>query len=188
VKRIAIWVALLSAPTTANADWQLSARLGAGGGVETAPTLDREARFEMMVRSELLLGPHRVRQVRFGPALELRTAGFETAEAAGGLAISIPVLTAAPLVLTAGAGWASRPADGDAAFAMGIVAWGFRPYNHFSRYGFALQVYAAARHDLSAPDVVAITAGVEVDLLFLTVIPGLLLYEWITGGDPDEPD
>lgn len=179
---------MVALPATAAADWQLSARLGFGGGVESRPETDSAGLFEMTLRSELLLGPHRVRRVRFGPAVDLRTRGFDTAEAAGGLALSLPIMTATPIVLIAGAGWASRPGNDDAAFALGTIAWGFRPYNHHSRYGFALQIYATVRRDFGEPEQLALTAGVEIDLLFLTVIPGLALYQWITGGDPDEPD
>jgi len=78
---------LALAPGPASADWQLSARLAAGGGIESSPEQDTDGLFALAVRSELLAGPHRVRRVRVGPALELRTQGFETAEAAAGLAL-----------------------------------------------------------------------------------------------------
>lgn len=174
--------------TTARADGQISSRLAIGGGAAHAPDAGTEAIFELAVRTELLFGPAKFGSFRVGPAIDLRTNDFVTAEAAGGLAVMLPIATASPLVLTAGAGWASRPGDADGAFALGTLAWGYRSYNHHSAYAFGLQIYASGRVGLDDTARWEITGGVEIDLLFLVAIPSMFFWELLTEGDPDEPE
>ena len=173
---------------SAEADAQISARVAAGLGVDAPEGADSITRFEMALRSDVVFGPREVDHVRAGAALELRTASFDTAEAAVGGVLLVPTLTAAPLALTVAGGWASRPGDEDAPFVLGTLAWGFRPYNHHSAYGYALNLYVSARADLPHFDRLQLTAGIEVDLLFLVAIPAIFVWEWLTGGDPDEPE
>jgi len=114
-----------------------------------------------------------------------------SAEAAAGAALLVPIASAFPLVLTGGVGWASRPGDADGAFGLATLAWGLRSYNYQAWYGYALQLYASARAGLEGGGDrdVEITAGVEIDLLFLVVIPALFIGQWaFGGGDPDEPE
>ena len=171
----------------ARADGQISSRLAVGGGAAHAPDDGTEAIFELGVRTELLFGPAKFGSFRIGPAIDLRTSDFVTAEAAGGLAVMLPIATASPLVLTAGAGWASRPGTADGAFALGTLAWGYRSYNHHAAYGYALQIYASGRLGLDDTARWEITGGVEIDLVFLVAIPAIFLWELLTEGDPDEP-
>lgn len=178
-------VAVLWPATEAAAHPQASARLATGGGAAFASDAQTDGVFEMAVRSELLFGADEVRAFRIGPALDLRTADFVTAEAAGGVAALLPIATGFPLLLTAAAGWASRPDDVDGAFALGTLAWGYRSYNHHHVYGFGLQVYASTRVDLDDTSRWQVTAGVEIDLLFLVAIPSIFLWELITSGDPE---
>ncbi len=183
VPRAALLALLVAAvPSAAAAHPQTSARLGAGAGAASGDFV-----FEMHLRSELLFGPNEVRAFRIGPALDLRTADFETAEAAGGLAVLLPVATGFPITFTTGAGWASRPGDADGPIAVGTLAWGYRSYNHHHVYGYALSLYASTRVALDDTSRWEITGGVEIDLLFLVAIPAIFVWEWLTEGDPDEP-
>jgi hypothetical protein len=172
---------------TAHADAQISARLAAGGGVSFAPDTDADGLFELAVRSEMLFGPASFGSFRAGAAIDLRTDDFVTAEAAGGVALLVPVAAATPVTLTAAAGWASRPGDADGPFALGTIAWGLRSYNHHAAYGFGLQVYVTTRVDLEDASRWQLTAGIEIDLLFLVVIPALFVWRVATASDPDEP-
>jgi hypothetical protein len=195
VSRAAVGVALvvavvavgLARPAQACAEPQLSVRLGAGGGASIAGDTT-DGFFEMNLRSELLFGGDAVDVVRVGPAVDLRTRAFDTAEAAGGAALLLPVLHGWPVVATAGLGWASRPGDADGAFALGTLAFGFRPYDFESAYGFGLELYATARYGLDDTHAWEISAGIEIDLEFLLVIPAMTLWTWITHGDPDEEE
>jgi hypothetical protein len=173
---------------SARADGQISSRLAVGAGAAHAAAGGTEALFELAVRTELLFGPATFGSFRIGPAIDLRTSDFVTAEAAGGLAVMFPLATANPLVLTAGAGWASRPGTADGPFALGTLAWGYRSYNHHAAYGYALQLYASGRLGLDDTSRWEITGGVEIDLVFLIAIPAIFLWELFTEGDPDEPE
>lgn len=188
--RLVAWLVLATAlalPDAAAADGQVSVRLAVGGGADLPSEQDARGLFELALRSELLFGPPEVGAFRIGPALDLRAANFETAEAAGGLALLLPVATGFPLTLTAAAGWASRPGDADAPIGVATLAWGYRSYNHHSAYGFGLHLYASSRVDLDDTGHWQITAGVEIDLMFLVAIPAIFVWEWLTEGDPDEP-
>lgn len=180
-------VSTLASVGVARAEPQLSVRLATGGGALLADA-GNEGLFELALRSELLFGGARVDVVRVGPAVDLRTRTFETAEAAGGASILLPIIGAFPLVVTAGAGWASRPGDADGAFALGTVAFGYRPFNFFSPYGYGLELYASVRYGLDQAHPIEISGGIEIDLEFLTVLPFMFLWTWLTHGDPDEPD
>src|SRR5690606_19090577 len=89
-KALALASLILALPDVAAADdWDahVSARLALGGGAYIAEQgVDPWPLFELALRSDLLFGEARPAQVRFGPALDLRTEGFRTFEAAGGLA------------------------------------------------------------------------------------------------------
>jgi hypothetical protein len=181
----AIAVTFLAAGT-ARADGQLSLRQNFGGGwrVGYAP----EAMFETGLRSELLFGARAVDAWRAGFALDLRTSDFVTVEAAGGGAILVPIAAGFPLVLSGGAGWASRPGGDDGPIALATIAFGYRAYNHHSLYGFALQAYVTGRTWLDRESTWEITFGVEVDLAFTLGVPFMFLYTWLAHGDPDEPE
>ena len=136
----------------------------------------------------MLLGPARPSTVRFGPALDLRTEGFRTLEAAGGLALLLPTGLGFGATITAADGWGTRPEDRDGAFLLGQLALGYRPYNYFSDYGYALNVYAGARWQVERdPAAWEITVGFEVDLEFVFAIPFMFFVELARARDPGEP-
>lgn len=184
-------VLALAAPSLAHADdWdaQVSARLTFGGGAYVPEALgDPWPLFEMGLRSDLLFGEARPARVRLGPALDLRTEGFRTFELAGGLALLLPVESGFAFTVTGGAGWGARPEGRDGALALGQLAFGWRPYNYFSAYAWAVNLYAGARVQLLEPRVWEITIGLEFDLEFLFVIPFMFFWELAEARDPDEP-
>ena len=183
--------AILALPGAASADdWdaRVSARLALGGGAYIAEQgLDPWPLFEVALRSDLLFGEARPAQVRFGPAIDLRTEGFRTLELAGGLALLLPIDSGFALTVTAGAGWGARPEGRDGALALGQLAVGWRPYNYFSAYSWAINFYAGARAQLMEPRVWEVTAGIEIDLEILFVIPVMFVVELAQARDPDEP-
>jgi hypothetical protein len=181
-------LALLAVAAPAHADdWdaRISSRLTLGGGVYVPEPLgDPWPLFEMGLRADLLVGEARPARVRFGPALDLRTEGFRTFELAGGLAVLFPLDRGFALTATAGAGWGARPEGRDGALALGALAFGWRPYNYFSAYAWAVNLYAAGRMQLMEPRVWEVTIGVEIDFEILFVIPFMYVYELARGGDP----
>jgi hypothetical protein len=191
---------MISPASRAYADAQVSARLGAGGGIQVGPAshpdstepggtepgaTDVGGLFEMLVRAEVLFGGARSDVVRAGPALDLRTRDFVTVEAALGGALLLPVLSGWPVTVGAGLGWRLGPAPAGA-FALGTATFGFRSYDFHDSYGFALQLYATGRVDLEDPARWEATAGVEIDLELLFVLPARFLWTLITAGDPDK--
>ena len=177
----------LGAESSAQADAQVSARLGVGGGVAAPPLGDVFGVFEMRLASELLFGPAQSNAFRIGPALDLRTANFESLEAAVGLTALLPVMSEMPLWVTLGGGYAARQFGDDHAFGLATVAWGLRSYNYHYPYGYGVGVYLSTRFDLMAPQQFEVTAGVEIDLALLLVLPTMAIITWMGGGDPDEP-
>lgn len=188
---LALALAILGAPTAASADWdaQIASRLLLGGGVWVGEQgEDPWPLFELGLRGDVLFGEARPGTVRFGPALDLRTEGFRTFEAAGGLAVFLPTGRGFGLTVTGGAGWGARPEGRDGAFALGQLAVGWRPYNYFSAYGYALNVYAGTRVQLeTVPRAWEVSVGVEVDLELLVAIPVMFFVELARAEDPDEP-
>lgn len=186
---VAFLVAL--APAAAQADWdvQISSRLQLGGGAWIAEQDPSPwPLFEAGLRADVLLGEARDENVRFGPALDVRTEGFRTLEVGGGLAILWPTGSGFGFTTTFGGGWGARPEDRDGAFAMGQIAFGWRPYDYFSAYAWTAGFYAAGRVQLEGERAWEITIGVEVDLELLFVIPVMFFVELARAEDPDEPD
>lgn len=184
-------LALLLVPASARADWdaQVSSRLYLGGG---AYVLEQDPApwplFELGLRADVLFGENRDEMVRLGPALDLRTEDFRTFEVGGGLAILWPTGSGFGITTTLGGGWGARPEDRDGAFALGQIAFGWRPYDYFSAYAWTAGVYAAGRVQLENDRAWEITIGVEVDLEFLFVIPLMFFVELARAQDPDEPE
>ena len=124
-----------------------------------------------------------------GPALDLRFQRFDSVEVAAGVATLLPVARGYPFVWTFAAGYAARAQPLDSGpIALSTLAWGYRSYNFHSFYGLALQIYASFRWHLDHRDRFEVTAGIEVDLAAMFVIPALFLVSLFRGGPPDEPD
>ncbi len=187
----ALSLTLLLAPRAAAAqgwDAKISSRLTLGGGAYVAEqTPSPWPLFELGLRSDVLFGEARPARVRFGPALDFRSEDFRTFEVAGGLAVLLPVDRGFAFTLTGGGGWGARPQGRDGPLALGVIAFGWRPYDYFSAYAWGIDGYVSTRVQLNEPRVWEITVGVEVDCGILFAIPFMFLYELAHGHDPDEP-
>jgi len=172
---------------------QWSVRYGFGVGAASAAmaddfALDSRLLLEQTLRTEVLFGKAGDEHFRIGPAVDLRFQRFETAEIAGGLSVLFPIARGYPLVLTAAAGYAARAQpQTDGAFFMGTLAWGYRSYNFHSFYGLGLQIYVSTRVHMDDLARYEITAGIEIDLAAMFVIPAMFLIGLFRGGPPDEP-
>lgn len=173
---------------------QWSVRYGFGMGAASKAMgedflLDSRLLLEQTLRTELLFGKPGDEHFRIGPAFDLRFQRFETAEVAGGLSVLFPIARGYPLVLTAAAGYAARAQpQTDGGFFMGTLAWGYRSYNFHSFYGLGLQIYVSTRVHMDDVSRYEITAGIEIDLAAMFVIPAMFLISLFRGGPPDEPE
>ncbi|MET0339477.1 MAG: hypothetical protein ABW252_00665 [Polyangiales bacterium] len=139
------------------------------------------------LRGDAMFGAPRPRAFRLGPAFELRSMKLETVEAALGAGILIPLPGDCPIGLTGLIGSAARKGlTPDGLIGIGTVTWGFRGYNYNSWYGYGLNLFFSGRKHLGEEHLVEMTAGVEVDIVFTTLIPGRAIYMWLKGGDPLE--
>ena len=181
---LAIAAALV--PETARADGQTSVRAALEMGQRR---LEHDHQFIIgaTVRGDMMFGAPRPRAFRFGPAFELRTMEFQTFEGAVGAGILIPMPGDLPIGLTGLIGSAVRKGDlPDGLVGIGTVTWGFRGYNYDSWYSYALNLFFSGRKHLGDENLVELTAGIEIDLVFLTVIPARAITTLIKGGDPFE--
>lgn len=185
---LALALALISCMfwrASARADAQVSVRNTFEAGKRWSQT-DRSAIFGMGLRSEVLWGKPKPRAFRVGPALELRSVDFRSIEAAAGAELLIPMPGDLPFGVTGLVGYAARKRMPDAPVAIGTLTWGYRGYNYHHWYGYGLNLFVSARRDLGGPDFAEITGGIELDVMFTTIIPLLFLRTWATGGAPDE--
>ena len=106
--RLLLLLALLPSAASAQGGWdaRVSGRLTLGGGAWIAEDgQDPWPLFEMGMRADVLIGEARPANVRFGPAIDLRTEDFRTFELAGALAVLFPIDAGFGVTLTGGAGW-----------------------------------------------------------------------------------
>lgn len=179
------FLAGLTSPEVARADGQTSIRAELEVGKRKAE--DDSVIFGAGLRGEWMFGAPKPRAFRLGPAFELRSVDFETAEAAVGGGILIPMPGDFPFGLTGLVGYTARSRAPDAPVGIGTLTWGYRGYNYHHWYGYGLNLFVSARKDLSGPDIAEFTGGVEIDVLFTTIIPLLAIRSWVKGGDPNEP-
>jgi len=171
---------------------QWSMRYGFGLGAPLGDAKDRygdSILIEQTLRAEVLFGAPGDEHVRFGPAVDVRWQRFDSLEAAGGASLLLPIARGYPLTLTAAAGYALRRGDmPDGAIFVGTLAWGYRGYNFHAPYGLAMQIYVSSRVHLDDPGAWEITAGIEIDLQGMLVIPAVTVLTLFRGGPPDEPE
>lgn len=140
------------------------------------------------VRGDAMYGAARPSSFRIGPAFELRTVNVETLEGAAGIGVLIPLPGGAPIGLNGLMGSALRKGDeipDGRPIGIGTVTWGFRGYNYHSWYGYSLNLFASGRKQIGS-DLIEYTGGIEVDIVFTTIIPGAAIINFIAGGDPYE--
>ena len=138
-------------------------------------------------RGDVMFGAPRPRAFRMGPAFELRTTEFRTAEGALGAGVLIPLPGDLPIGLTGLLGAAVRKGDQpDGLVGIGTVTWGYRGYNYHSWYGYGLNLFFSGRKHLGDETLVELTGGIEVDVAFTTLIPARAIVQFFRGGDPHE--
>jgi hypothetical protein len=139
------------------------------------------------LRGDAMYGWPRPKSFRIGPAFELRTMSLDSLEAAAGAGILIPMPGDLPIGLTGLLGGVVRKGDElkDGLVAIGTATWGVRSYNYQHWYGYALNLFFSGRKQLN-DEVIEFTGGIEVDIVFTTIIPGAAIWNFIKSGDPYE--
>lgn len=183
-------IAAAAAPARADVQW--SSRLGFGFGAAMG-ALERAFVYENTLRVEALYGGRGDEHVRVGPAIDLRTRKFRSAEGSAGIGLLLPVARGYPIVLTATVGYAFRRDDAlagweDGPIVVGTFAWGYRSYDFHDRYQLGFHVFVSSRLHLDEPSRWELTAGLEIDLEMLFVVPARFLATLFRRGAPDEPD
>jgi hypothetical protein len=168
---------------------QWSVRLGSGLGSRRVDE-SRKLIMESNLRADWLWGHPSDRAVRFGPAVELRTANFSTLDGAAGATLLLPMHPGWPLQLSTLFGYSGRFRDygPSAPVFVGTAAFGYRSYNYHGRYGFGINFYATSRVDLHSTRGFEVTGGIEFDLQLGLLIPALMIKMAASKGDPDEPE
>ena len=184
---LAVALSLVAAgvPAGARADAQVSLRSQLELGQRNLDDGKREFLIGGGVRGDAMFGAARPRAFRIGPAFELRTMAFETLEGAIGAGVLIPMPGDCPIGLTGLLGSAVRKGEKpDGLVGIGTVTWGFRGYNYNSWYGYGLNLFFSGRKHLGDEHLVELTGGLEVDVVFTTIIPGRAIAMFLKGGDP----
>lgn len=178
----------VAAPARASAqiDAQITSRLFLGGGAELPAQRPVAALFDFGARAELLIGDAAAQRFRIGPGIDLRTATFRTFEAAGGLALLLPLGYDFAIEAMAGAGFAARPEGHDGGIAVLTLRAAYQPYDHFDCYSHGVAIYATGRAGLDG-QTWEVTGGLEIDFEFLLATPIVYVITALSGHDPDEP-
>ncbi|MDB4974244.1 MAG: hypothetical protein JWN48_2585 [Myxococcaceae bacterium] len=182
----ALFAAVL--PEHALADAQVSARNQLEIGKRSAESGDKLI-VAVGLRADVTFGRAKPGQFRLGPAVEFRTANFKTLEAAAGGCILIPTTGETAFGLYGLFGAATRKDAPDGPVAIGTLTWGFRSYAYNEHwYGYGLNLFGSYREHLGSEGLHEITGGIEVDMMFTTLIPIAAIANFIGGGDPYEND
>lgn len=177
-----------SAAGTARAqyDAQITSRLFVGGGAEFPAQRATNAVLDFGVRAELLIGDAAAQRFRIGPGVDLRTATFRTFEAAGGIALLLPLGLDFAIEAMLGAGFAARPDGHDGGIGVLTLRAAYQPYDHFDCYSHGVAIYGSGRGGLDG-QTWEVTAGLEVDFEFLIATPAVYVVTALSGHDPDDP-
>jgi hypothetical protein len=178
---------LIASPAHAQLDAQISSRLFLGGGAEFPRQRDTAAVVDFGARAEVLIGDAAANRFRLGPAIDLRTATFRTFEAAGGLALLLPLGFDFAIEATIAAGFAARPGGHDGGIGVLTLRAAYQPYDHFDCYSHGVAIYVSGRAGLDGETWEA-TAGLEIDFEFLVATPLVYVITALSGHDPDEPE
>lgn len=186
--RVALALAFLAFASTAHAqiDAQITSRLFLGGGAELPAQRPVAALFDFGARAELLVGDAAANRFRIGPGVDLRSANFRTFEAAGGLAMLLPLGYDFAIEMMLGAGFAARPENHDGGIGVLTLRAAYQPYDHFDCYSHGVAIYATGRAGLDG-QTWEVTGGLEIDFEFLIATPIVYVVTAASGHDPDEP-
>ena len=179
------------APTAARADEMFSWRGGLGFGKrDRGPKSDRnEFITALSLTGDMLWGPPRHGAFRFGPAMEGRIVDFASLEGAGGFTLLTPLPFDMALTTTGLIGLAMRRDAPDGWMGIGTATLGYRSYNYHGWYGYGLNAYFSFRKQINGDvHLIEYTGGVEVDMLFILVVPFLAIKNWLNKGDPHEDE
>ncbi|MEO0324170.1 MAG: hypothetical protein AAF447_14510 [Myxococcota bacterium] len=169
-------------------DLKWNARYGMSFGGRSA-ALGKGFEYDNVLRLDVLFGRPGNEHWRIGPALDLRTTFRDSAEAAGGASLLIPIVRAYPLLLTVAGGWAvRRDPRPDGPVLVTTLAGGFRSYNFHGRYQLATHAFVTSRVHLDASSRWEIGVGFSLDLEALLALPAMALITRARARDPDEPD
>lgn len=173
-------------PPPAGIDAQITSRLFLGGGAEFPHQRDTAAVFDFGARAEVLFGDAAANRFRLGPAIDLRTATFQTFEAAGGVALLLPLEFDFAIEASLAAGYAARPGGRDGGIGVLTLRAAYQPYDHFDCYSHGVAIYVTGRAGLDLGTWEA-TAGLEIDFELLIATPFVYVITALSGHDPDEP-
>jgi hypothetical protein len=179
-------VAALTTPSApARADAQVSVRPFLEFGKRFTDD-GKEGIVGFLGRADAMFGAPKPRSFRIGPVLEGRTVDFYSIEAGAGMGILIPFPGDCPIGISGLLTGALRREAPDGLNAAGIVTWGYRGYNYHHWYGYALNAFGSFRRNITGPEVIEASGGIEIDILFTTIIPFMAIKDWMTGEDPHE--
>ena len=180
----ALFSALL--PQHAAADAQVSLRNQLEFGKRTADSGNKFIA-ALGLRGDVTWGRARPNQFRIGPAVEFRTANFQSLEAAIGPCVLVPTGGGTTFGLYPMIGAATVKHAPDGAVGIGTLTWGFRSYAYDDAwYGYGLNVFASYRRHIGDELAYEITGGVEVDMMFTTFIPLAAIGNFFSSKDPHE--
>lgn len=173
-------------PQHARADSLTSARTFLGVGKRDADSGDKIFA-DLGLVADVTFGRAKPKAFRIGPAIELRTANFQTLEAAVGPAVLLPLPGELYIGLYGLVGAAARKKAPDGMTGIGKVTFGFRAYPYNSWYGYGLNFFGSGRKALNTDEnLVEWSGGVEVDVEFTVVTPLLFMRNIFTAHDPYE--
>lgn len=179
-------LAFALSPSGVRADAQVSIRNTFELGLRDRGTKN-EVAWGAGFRGDAMFGAAKPKSFRIGPAFELRTMEFRSAEAALGAGILIPMPGDCPIGVSGAIGHAIRKGDRpDGLIGIGTATWGFRGYNYHSWYGYGLNLFFSGRKHLGDETLIEFTGGLEIDVAFTTIIPARGILTFIKGGDPYE--
>ncbi|MFT3923449.1 MAG: hypothetical protein QM778_13015 [Myxococcales bacterium] len=189
---LALFLAVLSplAPAPVQADEMFSFRGGLSFGQRRTDRSYDPNYFitALSLTGDMLWGPARHGTFRFGPAFEARTTNLSTLEGAYGLTLQVPLPLSMALTANGMIGLAWRAHAEDGWMGIGTVTLGYRSYNYHGWYGYGLNLFFSGRKQINDDYLVEYTGGVEVDMLFVTVIPYMAIRNWLNKGDPHEDE
>ncbi len=177
---------LCASQAEAQYDVQITSRLFVGGGAELPAQRPTNALLDFGARAELLIGDAAAQRFRIGPGIDLRTATFRTFEAAGGVALLLPLGYDFAIEAMVGAGFAARPDGHDGGIGVLTLRAAYQPYDHFDCYSHGVAIYGTGRAGLDG-QTWEVTGGVEIDFEFLFATPLVYVITALSGHDPDEP-
>ncbi len=169
-------------------DLQWNARYGMSFGGRSE-ALGKGFEYDNVIRMDVLFGRPGDEHWRIGPAIDLRTTFRDSAEAAGGASLLIPIVRAYPLLLTVAGGWAvRRDPRPDGPVLVTTLAGGFRSYNFHGHYQIATHAFVTSRVHLDDTSRWEIGVGFSLDLEALVALPVMAIITRARARDPDEPE